>query len=134
MSDTEQIPFPLVGGGDCNLHFHSVDRAPTHDTLDRLSDLEVVVYKTTSYTMRVQDDFILMDASGSTRVVTLPYANRGKRVTIEKTAGANPVLVTVASASGNRINGATVAVTIATAYAPVRLKAVVLPTVGWVNG
>ena len=134
MNDDQQIPFDLVGGGDCSLHFHSADRAPTHDVLERLQDLEVVVYKTTSYTCRPQDDFILMNVAGSTCVVTLIPANRGKRITIEKTAGANPVLVTVASASGNFINGATVAVTIATAYTPVRLKAVVLPTVGWVNG
>ena len=88
-----QIPFPLVGGGDCTLHFHSADRAPTHDTLDRLQDLCNHVDVTTAYAVRYADD-IVMVTDGAT--VTLPLANRGKEFEVVQMDN-NPVLVNFTS-------------------------------------
>lgn len=71
----EELPFELTGGGDCTLHFHTVDRAPTHDTLLRLQDLCNHVTVSSNYTARYEDDLIMVELGAT---VTLPLSIRGK--------------------------------------------------------
>lgn len=61
-----------------------------------------VVSKTANYTISVNDDLVLADASGGTFTLTFPSAagNDGKRITIKKTDSTFNQ-VTVAVASGN---------------------------------
>ena len=123
-----ETPPELTSGGDCTLHFHSADRAPTHDTLARLQDLERAVSVTADYTVRREDDIILVDATAGVVVVTLLVARGGKHQTVIRTAGANNVTVTPAGT--DTINGGATA-TVSSSYTPLRLKA--LAGTGWIT-
>lgn len=122
----------LVSGGDCPLHWHSVDQQPSLDTLRRLQQLEVVVsvsaamnMATDSNTRNRDANYVRVDSTSGTRTITLPAAkNNGRRVTIARVAGANTV--TVAAQAGETVSGTT---SITTTFAPVTFKAI--STTAW---
>lgn len=118
MNDRQEAE--LTSGRDTTLHSHQFDRTPTHDTLSALHGLERVKSVTSAYIATRDDDIILVDTTAAGVAVTLPTARGGKRYSIVRTAGANPV--TVVAVAGT-INGAA-SISINTNYTPARLKAI----------
>jgi len=56
----EALPSSLTGGGDSFDHYHSSDRTPTHDTLQRLHELDTKrTVSTDPYTVQSSDDILL---------------------------------------------------------------------------
>lgn len=125
MLDPSQEAY-LIGGGDCPLHWHS-SPASNLDDLRRLQQLEIVAsvsattdMATTSDTKTRNADYLRVDATSGTRTITLPnaYAS-GRRITVSRVAGANPV--TVAAQSGEAVRGTT---SITTSFSPHTFKAI----------
>ena len=122
-----ELPSSLQGGGDCFDHYHSSDRAPSHDTLARLQQLEKVVTVTATYAALSADDYIIGDTTAGGFTITLAAPKSGRRVIVMKSVAANTL--TVASASN--INGAATAA-LTTRWSILSLKAI--DGLGWVNG
>ena len=64
----------LTGFGDCFEHYHSLDRQPTHYTLEQLQQVVIVKERTAPYTATAQDDIILVPLGGT---IILPKALNG---------------------------------------------------------
>lgn len=125
---TQEQVNQLVGGGDCQLHSHAIDREITHDQVLQFQNSENVKQVTSSRTVTYGDDFLFVDTSAGAVSLTLPIARGGKSYTIVRIAGTNNVTLT--PISSDKINGATSAV-ISSTYAPIRIKA--LKGVGWLQ-
>jgi hypothetical protein len=89
----------LVGGGDCQDHYHNSDRFPTRDTLIWLQSLERVKVVTTNYTVTQEDDIIAINGSVS---ITLPPAKNGRHYKFSRLSGTS----TIYPSGSDTINGA----------------------------
>ncbi len=120
----QDIPLSLTGGGDSFDHYHSSDRTPTHDTLQRLHQLDTKrTVAVSPYTVVEQDDILLCSIGGT---VNFP-ASKGNGREIEVimiSVGA----VTVVLAGADTVCGET-SVFIEEQWTALRFKAV---TGGWV--
>lgn len=115
----------LLNGADCPLHHHSQDRAPTHETLNGLNEIEKqVTVSTPTYTVAFDDDLILVSV---TSTLTLPPAKNGKKLTVVKLFSGGSV--TIDAYGAETISGAATA-SISTQWDVKRLKA--LLSGGWV--
>lgn len=73
----------MLNGADCPLHYHSIDRIPTHDTLNALEEIAKQVNVAGDiYFATEDDDYILV---GQQCDVTLPVAKNGKEIEVIKT-------------------------------------------------
>lgn len=122
---TDTVPQTLINGSDCPLHWHSIDRTPTHDTLTVLQGLvNTVSVVTTTYLVRSSDDYII-DTVGST--ITLPQAKNGRELVVIKVTAAGSTVIN--PVSGDLLSGAT-SLTKTVQWTVVKLKAI--PSYGWV--
>ena len=90
-----------------------------YDSLRAYQQLERVVSVTSAYTVKYDNDFILVDTTGGAVTITLPLARNGVHFTIIRVAGANNV--TVARSGSDTIDGGTSA-TISASYTPYTYK------------
>lgn len=112
----------LLGGGDCQLHWHSIDRVVRHETLEQTQAIMRQRSVSGTYTITDTDD-ILLCASGGT--LTLPLAKAGREFEVIMTGTTD---VTVNLTSPDEIYGET-SVLIEEQGTALRFKAV---TGGWV--
>lgn len=114
----------MLNGADCPLHYHSIDRVPTHDTLNQLEEVaKIVDADTANYTATYDDDFIKVSVSCT---ITLPPAKAGKEIEIIKTfAGGSVIIVPTGT---NTIQGTT-SVTAYVQWTALRFKAM---SDGWI--
>lgn len=92
----------LINGGDCPLHYHSIDRVVNHDTLNALESITNQRVITAAFYTATEDDDIIICTNTCT--VTLPIAKNGKRFTVIKTFAGSSVIINCAGA--DTINGA----------------------------
>ena len=97
----DQLPIELVGGGDCQLHYHRSDRTARQDFLHGLQTVTRERTVAAGETIQDSDDVVLC-ATGGTR--TLPTARNGREYEIVMTGTSN---VTVALSGTDTIYGAT---------------------------
>ena len=131
MDDSQFTPeqaASLVGGADCEYHYHSSDRQLNHDSVLQFQDNEGVRKITSSYTATYNDDFLFVDSTSGAISIQLPVARGGKSYTVVRIAGSNNVALTPKGT--DKINGAASA-TISSSYSPLRLKS--LNGVGWIQ-
>lgn len=83
----------LLGGGDTMLHYHNLDRIPTHDTLEQLHQVATLVAVTGNVQLEPQDDFVLADTTLFSTTVQLLPAKAGQEVEIIKVTPGNRVLI-----------------------------------------
>lgn len=111
----------LTSGGDCFEHYHSSDRAPTHDQAVEFTRLEKTqLLVDGSGAINKDIDYALVDTSGGNAAVTLPHPIGLRKVTVVKVAAGNTV--TLSSPVGT-INGSATLV-LSSAYAVAVLKAI----------
>lgn len=79
----------LLSGGDCQLHWHSLDRVVRHEDLEQTQAIMRQRSVSGTYTITDTDD-ILLCASGGT--LTLPLAKAGREFEVVMT-GTDPVAV-----------------------------------------
>jgi hypothetical protein len=119
------IPQSLVNSSDCPLHYHSIDRVPTHDTITLLQSLINNTYiNTTTYTVTNNDDYLIATI-GST--ITLPNAKNGRELVFIKTVAAGSMVINAVGT--DLINGAS-SLTKTAQWSVVKLKAI--PSIGWI--
>lgn len=114
--------YELVGGGDTLLHYHLADRA-TNAGLQSDARRTTV---TTAYTVRADDDFLLIDTSAGAVELTLPQARNGKEYEFVLVDATNYATVTPDGA--DTINGEPDMI-LSTLWTAIRLKAI---SGGWV--
>lgn len=112
----------LVGGGDCQSHFHLSDRQPTQTFLHGLRGCSKTKAVSSAYDILHEDDLLLV--SGTTTVV-LPAAKNSQEFTVIRVGVST---VTVACTGADTINGGST-ITLASQWASRTFKAV---TGGWV--
>lgn len=90
----QELPNSLTGGGDSFDHYHSSDRAPTHDTLQRLHQLDTKrTISTSTYTVVEQDDILLCSVATT---ITMPASKaNGREIEVVMT-GVYPISITLA--------------------------------------
>lgn len=113
----------LVGGGDCQEHYHSSDRFPPRSSLLWMWSLEKVTKITDNYSVTSNDDIVVVDATGKT--VTLPVALNGRHIIISRLSGTNTI---VPSGADTIAGGASV--TLDSSKTVWRLKAI---SGGWIE-
>lgn len=99
MSLSLEQEMTLAGGGECYMHFHPEDRVVTHDTVQRLQQLEKIVTISADYTILLRDDWIVVSGTHTT---TLPAPRSGTQFRVVNSGTGT---VTIASPSGITING-----------------------------
>jgi len=123
---TEEQEFSLVGGGDCQVHYHSSDRDITREQVVQFQASENMRMVTASGAITYNDDILLVNTTSGAVTLTLPIARGGKTYSVVRIAGANAVTLT--PAAGNTIN-LTSSLSVSTSFAPARIKA--LKGTGW---
>lgn len=118
----------LVGGGDCEHHYHTADRQITHDSILQFQDNERIREISAAYTATYDDDYLFVNTTSGAVSITLPIARGGKDYTIVRVAGTNAVSLTPNGT--DKINGAAT-LSLTSSYAPVRIKA--LKGTGWIQ-
>ena len=115
----------LINGGDCPLHYHTIDRVVTHDTLNAIYAIATQhIITTATFTASGADDIIICPI---TCTITLPTAKNGKRYIIIKTFSGSSVIIN--STGTDTINGST-SNTISTQWDTRTLLAI--DTGGWI--
>lgn len=117
----------LVQGGDCFSHWHSVDRVPTHDTLTGLQELEVVRQISGNYTVKPEDDFLLVTAASPLNVQLYPMRG-GRHLTVIRVSGSSAI--TILPAVGETVNGGA-SVVLNASYTAMKFKA--FQGIGWIG-
>lgn len=87
----------LTSGGDCFDHWHSTDRALSHDDVLAYQGLTLALEITGDHTVDNRGDFLLVDSSAGNVVITLPVANNGREIEVMKNASANYVSIVPAA-------------------------------------
>ena len=100
MIDTSQES-QLVSGGDCQLHWHSIDRVVRHEDVEQAQAILRQRSVSGTYTITDKDD-ILLCATGGT--LTLPLARAGREFEVVMTGTTG---VTVNLTSPDEIYGET---------------------------
>ena len=102
----------LIGGGDCQDHYHQSDRFPPREATHWQYSLEVIYHTAISTSIPDTADIVISTSAGPI-TITLPYSRNGRRLEIARTgAGA----VTLVARGTEIISGSTTL--------PVRLKAI----------
>lgn len=83
-----EIDPTLTQGGDCFLHYHSIDRVPDQVFLSALEGVYARRTVTGNTTLTATDDIVLVDTTSGNISVTLPRASNGKEFQVVKTAAA----------------------------------------------
>lgn len=89
----------LTGGGDCPLHWHSVDRLVRHDDVTQAQAILRQRMVTGTYTVTEKDDILLCPTGGT---LTFPLARSGREFEVVMTGTTN---VTVNLTSPDLIYG-----------------------------
>ena len=111
----------MLNRGDCQDHYHSSDRQPSHDTLVGIQQTENVKTVTANYIVASIDDYLLVDTTSGNVTLTLPKAKNGRLLFFKKIVAANSMIL---SANGSdKIDGASTQ-TVAIQWTCIRLKAI----------
>ena len=122
---SDDVPQSLTNGSDCALHWHSIDRTPTHDTFVVLQNLaSITKVKTATYSVLGTDDYII-DTVGST--IKLPSAKNGRELVVIKVVAAGSTVLT--PVGSDLISGAS-SLTKTVQWTVVKLKAIA--PYGWI--
>lgn len=121
---TPQQEALMLNGADCPLHYHSIDRVPTHDTLNQLEEVaHLESVSNSTYVATYDDDYINVNA---TSIVTMPPAKAGKEIEVIKTFAGGTV--TIIPTGANTIQGTT-SVVATVQWTALRFKAM---SDGWI--
>lgn len=123
---TERQEVALTGKGDCQEHYHLADRATNAALQSAAMQASITA---SPYTVRSDDDFLLVDTSSTSITLTLPPARNGKEYEVIKVAAGNAVFIEPNAANGDTVLGSTTGVVIYNRFDALRLKAI---TGGWV--
>lgn len=94
MTEQIEIPIELTDGGDCQLHYHQLDRTPRQDTVHGLQMVTRVREVSTDQTLTSNDDIMLCSA---TCTLTLPPAYGGREFEVIKNFSGGQVTVSLTS-------------------------------------
>jgi len=111
----------LTGGGDCFLHHHSADQAPSQELLHGLQMVASQKPISSDTTLVGTEDFVLVDTTAQSLNITLPRAINGLEREIMKLV--NPNTIVVLPQGTDTILG-TSGVTISSGGASLRFKAI----------
>jgi len=100
----------LTSLGDCQLHWHSSDRARSHTDVLALQAATPFLTVTANYTVTDAYDYVLVDTTSGNLTVTLPPAKGAREVEIAKKVAAN-TLVIIPSGSDTVVGDTSVVVT-----------------------
>jgi hypothetical protein len=95
------------------------DKFPSRDSRVWQDSQEKGTAVVSHYTVRSDDDYVLVDTTSGAVTITLPSTISRRKLTIIRTAGANNV--TISPSGTDTIDGAA-SKTISVSYTPVRLK------------